>query len=155
MVKSQLTRQSIRSLADQKSVRVSVAPSHLSQKKSTISRKSINLKQKINDAAESLLNENQLEQIIDKEEEEEKVPVEQEAEIEAEELEQELEETEIDMSDIKTGVTGKTYISMLQKQLAEERQARQRLENDLDDLKKISGEITSQLSAMQKEKAEN
>ena len=48
-------------------------------------------------------------------------------------------------------ISGRTYISDLQKQLQEERDARVRLEADLEELKKISSEITSQLSAMQKE----
>ena len=40
-------------------------------------------------------------------------------------------------------MSGKTYISQLQKQLDEEKEARQKLEGELDDLKKISTEITS------------
>ena len=48
-------------------------------------------------------------------------------------------------------MTGKTYISELQRQLMEEREARKKLEGDLDELKKISSEITSQLSAIQKQ----
>jgi chaperonin cofactor prefoldin len=43
-------------------------------------------------------------------------------------------------------MTGKTYISQLQKQLEEERVARERLEGELSDLKKISSEIASHLS---------
>jgi predicted RNase H-like nuclease (RuvC/YqgF family) len=46
-------------------------------------------------------------------------------------------------------VTGKTYISSLQKQLVEEREARQKLEKELEELKKISTEISSQLSKIQ------
>lgn len=52
---------------------------------------------------------------------------------------------------VGTNVSGKTYISELQKQLNEEREARKKLENDLEELRKISSEITSQLSAMQKQ----
>lgn len=59
------------------------------------------------------------------------------------------------MSAIPTNLTGKTYISELQKQLQEEREARKKLERDLDDLRKISSEITSQLSAIQKQQQEN
>lgn len=51
-------------------------------------------------------------------------------------------------------MSGRTYISQLQKQLNEEKNARLKLESELDDLKKISSEITSQLSQMQKEKEE-
>ena len=40
-------------------------------------------------------------------------------------------------------MSGKTYISQLQKQLDEEKEARLKLEGELDDLKKISSEITS------------
>ena len=43
-------------------------------------------------------------------------------------------------------MTGRTYISSLQKQLEEERSARERLEGELQELKKVSEEITSQLS---------
>jgi predicted nucleic acid-binding Zn-ribbon protein len=43
-------------------------------------------------------------------------------------------------------MSGRTYISQLQKQLDTEKEARQKLEGELDDLKKISSEITSQLS---------
>ena len=49
-------------------------------------------------------------------------------------------------------MSGRTYISQLQRQLNDEKVARLRLEQDLNDLKKISSEITSQLSQMQKEK---
>jgi predicted RNase H-like nuclease (RuvC/YqgF family) len=59
------------------------------------------------------------------------------------------------MSVAGTNVSGKTYISELQKQLQEEREARKRLEGDLDELKKISSEITSQLSAIQRQQQEN
>ena len=45
-------------------------------------------------------------------------------------------------------MTGKTYISELQKQLDEERAAREKLEGELSDLKKISSEITSELSKL-------
>lgn len=54
-------------------------------------------------------------------------------------------------SAVGSNVSGRTYISELQKQLVGERQARKKLETDLDDLKKISSEITSQLSAIQKQ----
>ena len=43
-------------------------------------------------------------------------------------------------------MSGRTYISQLQKQLDTEKEARQKLEGELEDLKKISSEITSQLS---------
>lgn len=43
-------------------------------------------------------------------------------------------------------MSGKTYISQLQKQLDEEKSARVKLEGELEELKKISSEITSQLS---------
>ena len=43
-------------------------------------------------------------------------------------------------------MTGRTYISMLQHQLDEERKARAHLENELQELKKISSEIASHLS---------
>lgn len=45
-------------------------------------------------------------------------------------------------------MTGRTYISQLQKQLDEEKAARQALESELNDLKKISSEITSELSKL-------
>jgi len=45
-------------------------------------------------------------------------------------------------------MSGKTYISQLQKQLDEEKEARVNLENELHDLKKISSEITSELSKL-------
>ena len=45
-------------------------------------------------------------------------------------------------------MSGKTYISQLQKQLDEEKAARQNLETELEDLKKISSEITSELSKL-------
>ena len=47
-------------------------------------------------------------------------------------------------------MSGRTYISQLKKQLDEERDARQKLEGELEDLKKISSEITSHLSLIQK-----
>ena len=40
-----------------------------------------------------------------------------------------------------TGLTGKTYISELQKKLDEERQAREKLQSELEELKKFSGEM--------------
>lgn len=43
-------------------------------------------------------------------------------------------------------MSGKTYISQLQKQLEEEKAARHNLEQELDDLKKVSSEILSHLS---------
>lgn len=43
-------------------------------------------------------------------------------------------------------MTGRTYISELQKQLEDERNARVKLEEDLNVLKEVSKEITSQLS---------
>ncbi len=45
-------------------------------------------------------------------------------------------------------MSGKTYISQLQKQLDDEKAARQNLEWELEDLKKISSEITSELSKL-------
>lgn len=47
-------------------------------------------------------------------------------------------------------MTGRTYISELQKQLEDERDARQKLEKDLNQLKIVSEEITSQLSKVAK-----
>ena len=43
-------------------------------------------------------------------------------------------------------MTGRTYISQLQKQLEEEKYARENLEQELTDLKKVSSEILSHLS---------
>ena len=48
-------------------------------------------------------------------------------------------------STLITGMTGRTYISQLQRQLNEEKEARQKLEGELSELKKISSEISSQL----------
>ena len=45
-----------------------------------------------------------------------------------------------------SAMSGRTYISNLQNQLLEEKVARQNLEKELEELKKISSEITSQLS---------
>lgn len=45
-----------------------------------------------------------------------------------------------------SGMSGRTYISSLQNQLQEEKDARQKLESELNELKKISTEISSQLS---------
>lgn len=53
-----------------------------------------------------------------------------------------------------SNMSGRTYISELQKQLNEERDARQKLEGELEDLKKISSEITSHLSLIQKQQEE-
>ena len=47
-------------------------------------------------------------------------------------------------------LTGATFISQLQRQLDDERAARMKLEDELGELKKISSEINSQLSALQK-----
>ena len=44
-----------------------------------------------------------------------------------------------------TGLTSKTFISNLQKQLNEEKEARQRLEEELKQLKQISKEIANHL----------
>jgi len=52
-------------------------------------------------------------------------------------------------------MSGKTYISQLKKQLDEEREARHKLEGELEDLKKISSEITSHLSLIQKQAVED
>lgn len=49
-----------------------------------------------------------------------------------------------------SGATHKTVISNLQKQLDEERNARARLENELNSLKEMSHEIASQLKASEK-----
>jgi len=46
-------------------------------------------------------------------------------------------------STLVTGMTGRTYISQLQKQLNEEKDARLKLENELSELRKISSEISS------------
>jgi septal ring factor EnvC (AmiA/AmiB activator) len=43
-------------------------------------------------------------------------------------------------------MSGRTYISQLKRQLDDERDAREKLEGELEDLKKISSEITSHLS---------
>jgi len=43
-------------------------------------------------------------------------------------------------------MSGRSYISVLQNQLAEERSARMKLESDLSELKKLSSEISSQLT---------
>ena len=51
-------------------------------------------------------------------------------------------------------MSGRTYISELQKQLTEEREARLKLEGELEDLKKISSEITSHLSLIAKQQEE-
>ena len=51
-----------------------------------------------------------------------------------------------------TGLTGKTYISELQKKLDEERQAREKLQSELEELKKFSGEMAIQLNDIQKSK---
>lgn len=51
-------------------------------------------------------------------------------------------------------MSGRTYISQLKKQLDDERYARQKLEGELEDLKKISSEITSHLSLIQKQQEE-
>lgn len=48
-------------------------------------------------------------------------------------------------------MTGRTYISELQKQLEEERAAREKLEEDLEKLKAVSEEINSQLSKVAKQ----
>ena len=48
-------------------------------------------------------------------------------------------------------MSGRTYISQLKAQLNEEREARQKLEGELEDLKKISSEITSHLSLIAKQ----
>lgn len=45
-----------------------------------------------------------------------------------------------------SAMSGRTYISNLQNQLLDEKVARQNLEKELEELKKISSEITSQLS---------
>jgi hypothetical protein len=45
-------------------------------------------------------------------------------------------------------MSGKTYISLLKKQLDQEKDARENLEQELSELKKISSEIASQLSEM-------
>ena len=85
--------------------------------------------------------------------------------LDQEELEQqEAEEIEVNADDKLTSVsqikptptelskmTGRTYISQLQKQLEEERVAREKLEGELNDLKKISSEIASHLSEIQKQ----
>jgi predicted RNase H-like nuclease (RuvC/YqgF family) len=42
-------------------------------------------------------------------------------------------------------LSGKSYIDSLHKELEEEKRARLRLEQELDELRKISGEITSHL----------
>ncbi len=41
--------------------------------------------------------------------------------------------------------TSKTYISTLEKQLNEEKRAREKLEKEIEDIKKINSEISSKL----------
>lgn len=41
--------------------------------------------------------------------------------------------------------TSKTYISTLEKQLNEEKRAREKLEHEIEEIKKINSEITSKL----------
>ena len=53
-----------------------------------------------------------------------------------------------------TKLTGATVISELQKQLNDEKEARIKLEDELEELKKISSEISSHLSALQKATSE-
>jgi|Dee2metaT_18_FD_contig_31_6406485_length_520_multi_4_in_0_out_0_2 hypothetical protein len=53
-----------------------------------------------------------------------------------------------------SNMSGRTYISQLKRQLDDEREARQKLEGELEDLKKISSEITSHLSLIQKQQEE-
>ena len=50
-------------------------------------------------------------------------------------------------------MTGRTYISQLQKQLDEEKMARENLEQELTDLKKVSSEILSHLSEIKEHQA--
>ena len=90
---------------------------------------------------------------------------EKEAELEAQELQDKVEElldlpkNEEDEADKMTSVSqlkptasqlskmsGRTYISQLQKQLDEERAARHQLEGDLESLKKVSDDIVINLN---------
>ena len=48
-------------------------------------------------------------------------------------------------------LTSKTYILNLEKELNEEKEARKRLERDLEDLKKISQEVLSQMQSSKKD----
>ncbi len=52
---------------------------------------------------------------------------------------------------VPSHLSGRTYISELQKQLDEERNARLKLETELESLRKVSEEISSHLSQIQKE----
>ena len=52
-----------------------------------------------------------------------------------------------------SNMTGRTYISQLQQQLEEEKHARENLENELSDLKKVSSEILSHLSEIKEHQA--
>jgi predicted RNase H-like nuclease (RuvC/YqgF family) len=45
-------------------------------------------------------------------------------------------------------MSGRTYISQLQKQLEEEKYARNKLEGEWEELKKISSEISSHLTGI-------
>ena len=58
--------------------------------------------------------------------------------------------TEVSGQTGATGMSGRTYISLLKKQLDTEKEARENLEKELSELKHISSEIASQLSEMQK-----
>lgn len=48
--------------------------------------------------------------------------------------------------------TSKTYISNLEKQLNEERLAREKLQKDIEEIKRINSEITSKLGLSVKSK---
>lgn len=45
----------------------------------------------------------------------------------------------------KSQLTSKTYISQLEKQLNEERTAREKLQNEIEQIKKVNAEISSKL----------
>lgn len=52
-----------------------------------------------------------------------------------------------------TRFSNKTYINHLEKELNEEKEARKKLERDLEELKKISYEVLSQIQSSKKEGA--
>jgi hypothetical protein len=69
--------------------------------------------------------------------------------IEAEPKEEEVpleEEIAEDKTTVVTHMTNKTYISQLQADLAEEREARQHLEKEIQEIKQIATEIQSKIN---------
>ncbi len=76
--------------------------------------------------------------------------MEQVEQMQAEAPEQEEKLTSVSQM-VPTQISGRTYISELHKQLDEERFARKKLEVELESLKKVSEEISSHLSQIQRE----